>query len=398
MRGVIKFLLSVIIVIAVAWLGLWWYAQGRLQSGFEGWAEQQAVNGINITYSGIERGTSPTRALVTIHNLVMTLPPAANGDSGSITLPSLALRIDAASPMLFHTDLPNNIMIQIGSNIDVAINTRVIAVDEYLNSDAMFNKAVYPFKGGDLSAANVDVLASQGSLLVLHIDGITGHSDINVDATSSQTAIDSTTSVDGIAISPILTRIASIPFDGKIAHFAASFTISGPVPAGLHDTMAQLRAVSHDRIAQQKILVPLVHKWAAQGGNASATLALGIGPTTAKADGAVKFDANLQPEGSADITANHLDQFFATITNAYPQLGAEVAQIQAQLSPYLSTTPQSGQSLAVQTTYGNGIVTINGQKSGDLPKLDWTSLENPVAPAPNTAPETPPAQAPATGQ
>lgn len=381
MRGVVKFLFSVIIVVAAAWLGLWWYAQGRLQSGFEGWAEQQAVNGINITYSGIERGTSPTQALVTIHNLVMTLPPAANGDSGSITLPSLALRIDAASPTVFHTDLPNKIMIQVGANVDVAINTGAVAVNEYLNPDALFNKSVYPFKGGDLSAANVDVLASQGSLLVLHIDSISGHSDVNVDASSSQTAFDDTTSFDGLALSPILTRIASIPFDGKIAHFATSFTISGPVPAGLQDTIGQLRAAAHDKVAQQKILVPLIHKWAAQGGNGSATLALGVGPTTAKADGAVKFDANLQPEGTADVTADHLDEFFGAITNAYPQLGDEVAQIQAQLSPYLSTTPQGGQTLAVQTTYGNGTVTVNGQKAGDLPKLDWTSLENPVPPA-----------------
>jgi hypothetical protein len=83
------------------------------------------------------------------------------------------------------------------------------------------------------------------------------------------------------------------------------------------------------------------------------------------------------------VTADHLDELFATITNAYPQLSAEVSQIQAQLSPYLSTTTQGGQTLAVHTVYGDGTVTVNGQKAGDLPKLDWTSLENPAPPPPS---------------
>jgi hypothetical protein len=383
MRAIIKFLLSLVVVFALVWLGLWWYAQGRLQAGFEGWAEQQATNGIKISYSGIQRGTSPLHALVTVQNLVLALPPAPNGDTGTVTLPSLGLRIDAATPTVFHTDLPNKILLQIGSNIDAAIDTRTISVNEYLDPNAMFNKAVYPFRGGDLSATDVDILASQGSLLVLHVDNITGHSVINPNASATDTAIASSTSFDGIALSPILTRIASIPFDGKIGHLATSLTLSGPVPDDLQGLVAQIRAVPHDADAQQRIIMPVIHKWAAQGGNGSATLALTIGPTTANADGAIKFDANLQPEGTANLTANHLDQFLATITNAYPQLQADAAQIQAQLTPYLTTTTQDGQTLAIHTTYGNGAVTINGQKAADLPTVNWTTLENPPpTPAP----------------
>jgi hypothetical protein len=387
MRVILKFLLSLIAVLALVWLGLWWYAQGRLQAGFEGWAEQQATNGVKISYSSIQRGTSPLQALVTIQNMVMTLPPAANGDAATITLPSLALRIDAATPAVFHTDLPNKILLQIGANIDAAINTGSIGLSENLDPNAMFNKAVYPFRGGDLSASNVDILASQGSLLVLHIDSITGHSDINPNAGATDTAMASTTSFDGIALSPILTRIASIPFDGKIGHLATSLTLSGPVPDGLQGLIAQIRANAHDPVAQQKIIVPVIHKWAAQGGNGSASLALTVGPTAAHADGTVKFDANLQPQGTANITATHLDEFFTTITNAYPQLQADAAQVQAQLTPYLATTAQDGQTLTVHTSYGNGTVSINGQKAADLPAINWTNLENPQpTPAPTPAP------------
>jgi hypothetical protein len=377
MRAILKFLFSLIIVLAIAWLGLWWYAQGRLQSGFQAWAEQQATNGVKIAYSGIEHGTSPLAALVTIHNLVITLPPAPNGDTGTITLPTLALRINAASPTIFHTDLPNKILLQIGSNIDAAINTGSIAVSETLDPAAMFNKSVYPFRGGDFAAGNIDILASQGSLLVLHIDSLTSHSTINPNATGTETALTGTLSFDGIALSPILTRIASIPFDGKITHLATSITLSGPLPADLQGLAAQIRAVPHDPVAQQKIIMPVIHKWATQGGNGSASLALVIGPTTANADGAVKFDANLQPEGTANLTANHLDDFLATIINAYPQLQAGAAQFEAQLSPYLTTTTADGQTLTIHTTYGAGTVTVNGQKTGDLPQVNWTTLENP---------------------
>jgi hypothetical protein len=49
MRAVIKFLLGLILVLAIAWVGLWWYAEGRLQNGFEAWADTQATAGWKIS-------------------------------------------------------------------------------------------------------------------------------------------------------------------------------------------------------------------------------------------------------------------------------------------------------------------------------------------------------------
>jgi hypothetical protein len=98
----------------------------------------------------------------------------------------------------------------------------------------------------------------------------------------------------------------------------------------------------------------------------------------------VKFDANVQPSGTADLTADHLDEFTGAITNAYPQVQDTISQAEAQLSPYLSTTGTGGQTLGMNVTYGPPGVTINGQKVADMPPVNWDALENPPpAPAPD---------------
>jgi hypothetical protein len=388
MRGVLKFLLSLIVGIAIIWIGLWWYAQSRLQSGFAAWANQQATAGWKVSYDSLKRGTSPAQATVDITNLSLTPPAGPKGETGTISLPTVALRIDALNPLVFHTDLPDKISIAIGPNIDIAVNTGSIALSENLDPSTLFDRSAYPFRGGDFAASNVDILASQGSLLVLHIDNITSHADINLKASATGTAMATTMSIDGIALSPLLTRIASIPFGGKIAHLGLSDNFSGPVPGNLSGLADQLRAVPHDAVAEQKIIVPVVHQWAGQGGHGNVSVNLVVGPTTAEADAAVKFDANLQPNGTANLTADHLDQSTAAITDAYPQFADKVALFEAQLTPYLTTTDQGGQTLGLHVSYGPGAVNINGQKVSDMAPLNWNTLENPppAPPPPATAP------------
>jgi hypothetical protein len=114
-------------------------------------------------------------------------------------------------------------------------------------------------------------------------------------------------------------------------------------------------------------------------------LTLAVGPSTASTDANIKFDANLQPEGAADLTANHLDAFASAITNAYPQAADSIAQAEAQLTPYITTDPTTGQTLTIHATYGTGSVSVNGTKVAPLPPLDWTTLENPP-PAADPAP------------
>jgi hypothetical protein len=385
MRGVIKFVLTLILVVVLAWLGLWWYAQGRLQNGFQGWAEQQATRGVTVAYAGLQRGTSPTEASIAVSNLTITLPQTANGAQPVITLPSLVMQIEATSPTVVHVDFPTKITVDAGGNINFAINAGSISAAEGLDPNALFNKNIYPFRASDISATDVDFLASSGSLLVLHIDSLAGHADINPNAGAGDTALGETLTLNGMSLSPLMTKLASIPFGGKIDQLTTTFNVTGPVPSQIYPLLTQIRATQHDTAAQQKLIVPIIHQWASGGGSGSIGITLAIGPSTASANAAVKFDANLQPAGTANATANHLDQFTAAIVNAYPQLQNNIAAAEAQLTPYITTTDQSGQTLTIHTTYGAGAVTINGTKVTTLPSINWTTLENPPpAPVPAT--------------
>jgi hypothetical protein len=388
MRVILKFLLGLILVLVIAWLGLWWYAQGRLQAGFQNWADTQATSGWKIADTGITRGNSPMQALITVSNLTLTPPPVSpSGETATITLPSFGMHIDALNPLVFHIDLPSDISVAAGPNVDFAIKTASIAITESLDPNALFNKTAYPFRGGDFSASNMDILASDGSLLVLHIDSITGHEDLNLGAGAAETALASTTSFTGLALSPLLTKVAQIPFNGQIQAFSTSVKLSGPVPADLSGLAVQFRTAT-DPAAQYKLLIPVVQKWASQGGTGAIGLGLTIGPSTAKLDANVKFDANVQPSGTANLSADHLDQFTGAITNAYPQVQDTVSQAEAQLTPYLTTTSAGGQTLGMAVTYGPPGITINGKKVADMPPVDWTALENPP-PAPPPAPAAP---------
>jgi hypothetical protein len=383
MRVVMTFLLTLLLVVVVAWLGLWWYLEGRLQSGVEGWAENQAAHGVTIAYSSLQRGTNPTVAQISLTNMTITLPQEPSGAQPVVSMPSLGLRLNMTSPTTLHADLPTKISVNAGGNFDLVMNSGSIGLSENLDPNALFNKAVYPFKGGDFSATDVDFLASSGSLLVLHLDSLTGHADINTNATATEPALAETIMLNGMALSPLMTKIASIPFDGKVSQLGFSLSLSGPVPPQIYTIEDQLRADAKDEVAQQKLIMPIVHQWAAQGGNGNLTLKLAIGPSIARADGAIKFDANIQPEGTANLTADHLDQFTAAITAAYPQVADTIAAAEAQLTPYITTDPQTGQTVTMHATYGAGAVSINGKTVAPLPPLDWTTLENPPpAPAP----------------
>jgi hypothetical protein len=396
MRAVIKFLATLVVVLAIAWVGLWWYAQGRMETGFNAWADGLAAQGWKIGYGSEQRGTSPAAATLSFTNLTITTPPDPQGSSATFTLPTLALRIEALNPLVLHTDIPNKIGLNIGNNIDAAISFSSVQASAVLDQHVIFKGGDYPYRSEAFSASGVDILASQGSLLVLHIDSITGHTAINPDAGADAIAIAFTDSLSGVAVSPLMTRLLSIPFGGKVSQLSTVVNISGPLPAGLPQLGAQIKALNGDRIAQQKLLVPVLHKWAAAGGNANISYGLTVGPTTLAADGAVKFDASAQPSGTANLTANHLDALTAAITNAYPGTTDNIAHAAAQLSPYLSSTPQDGQMLTLHVVYGGGTVSINGQKTGDLPPIDWQKLENPqpppaIAPGDGSGADTPPA-------
>ena len=382
MRFIFRVVGLAVVVLAVAWLGLWWWAENRMQEGFATWvARMQNQNGITVSVGRINRGYSPLAASITVTNLLITVQPDPNRPAVLINLPSFGWEIDAANPQTLRYELPGQININT-PRATVAITFGSIAMAAQIDMGALAKQEIDPFKSSDIAASNINFLASGGSLLLLHVDSYDAHAGINRHAGVTDTALGLTEDFKGIALSPLLTRLGSVPFGGGITELALNMNINGPAPADWDAVRKQIEAIpATDPVDRGKLALPTVQTWASQGGSANAGLKLVVGPSTLNASGNVKFDAKAQPSGTADVTANHLDAFSTAITTAYPQTQNKITELQAQLSPYLSSTPADGQALGVHVVYGAGTVNVNGQKVSDLPPIDWAALENPAPPA-----------------
>jgi hypothetical protein len=387
MRAIIKPLAAVVIIVVAAWLGLWWFAQRELENGFTQWAKGLSSGGdVQVSYDSIEPSGSPLVAMLTVNNLRVVVQPSPAAAPLVVTLPAFAMEIDATAPLLLHFVLPNRINIG-ADHGDFVLTFGSIAQTERLDLSALLRREPAPFSAMDTKARNIDLLASSGSLMVLHADSYQTHNIFNRQAGAGQSAFTSSGAVEGMAVSPLLTRLASIPFDGRIAHLGWDLNLNGPEPADWAALAARYKAVpADDSGGRTRIIAQALHDWAAQGGTGAGTIDLAVGPSTLHAAGDVAFDAQVQPKGHANLIADHLDAFAAAIVAAYPQVQDTVHAMEARLSPYLSSTPQGGQTLTFKAAYGNGAVMVNGQKIGSLPPVNWSQLET-----------APPPQAPGDG-
>ncbi|MDE8345389.1 MAG: DUF2125 domain-containing protein [Acidocella sp.] len=389
MRGVLRSVLGALLLVVVVWLGVWWWAEGQMAAGITAWASQTGNSaGEAISYDRISRGTSPLAATVTLTNLRVALQPDASAQPVQIVLPTVLLRIDAFHPFLLRVEWPSRINVNT-ARADIAITSGQLETTEAIDPHELFTRQPYPFKNTVISGHDIDALASGGSLLILHIDSLAAQASFNRDAKATDVAYQFTSAINGIALSPLLTRLASIPFDGKISELGLSANISGPVPANFTALTDQIKALApNDDAGRNKLMVQAVHDWAAAGGNATSSFSLVLGPSTLNAKAAVAFNAQAQPSGTADITADHLDEVSAAITNAYPQTQNAANEIEAHLSPYLTSSDAGGQTLTMHVIYSKNTVSINGQTVVPLPPLDWNTLENPPPPvaAPASAP------------
>lgn len=378
MRGTVKLLTGIVLALAAAWVGLWWVTENRMQAGVMNWIGQEQANGaVRVTYDRIERGHSPLAATVTLINPSLTITETGLAAIGGVSAPSIGLRIDALSPLVLHTDWPPQMNITTPrGNLVVTFGHTAIAYS--LTPMALFSPEVYPFTGEQFDLQNTAVSAG-GSLPVLQIDDISGHGTVNAAASASQTALALTETANGIALSPLLTKITSMPFGGKITHFGFTTTLSGPMD--WRQMVMQMNSLPAGE-ARRQFLIQALHGWAANGGNGTASISLTLGPSTLQADGNVTFDAKAQPDGTGTLAANHLDGLTAALVAAYPQVQNSVNKSEARLSPYLSTTSTGGQVLTIHAAYGSGAVSLNGAKVADMPPLDWAALENPPAPPP----------------
>jgi len=387
MRGMARLAAGVVLVLAVAWAGLWWYAQERLEAGINGWIAQTTSNGaVQITYDSIVQGHSPFAAEVTLVNPRWSIQPAGASAPLTFSAPSFGLRIDVTDPLVVHVDIARQLLASTPKG-DISITYSSLDIAEQLNPQALFNTSIQPFRGFTSTASDINVLAGNGIVPVLHIGSYAEHGSVNPQAGVKDTAYAMDVTLQDVSSPtlPVLMALAGkgtkVPFDNNIKTIGITIALSGPVPADWQQQVAAYRAAAFGP-DKNKIVVQNLHNWALQGGTATAELRLAVGPSTLNANCTLAFDANAQPNGATDITADHLDAFTATLTSAIPQLQQDISGAEAALSPYLSATAAGGQVLTAHVAYGKAGVLVNGARKADMPPLDWAALETPPAPAP----------------
>jgi hypothetical protein len=377
MRGIFRLLGGIVVALAVAWAGLWWYAQARLQAALKAYAtEMTAPDGsTNMSFDGISAGGFPFSATATLNNPRLTVLLPGTGIPGplALSLTQVTLRIDLLNPLVLHLDMPGKITGHVPQG-DGAVTFSSFNTTAKLDPRALFNPHVFAISAEDAAITNINVLASSGSLQVLHIDSLHLHQTLNPSASAAQTSLAMTEDLNGIALPGWLTQLLRVPFNGQVAHLGLSLALSGPLD---WPTLAQQIKTLPEGTNKTTFLVNALHGWALQGGNGTGSLSLTEGPSTLNASGAVKFDATAQPSGTVDISADHLDTLTAAILTAYPQAQDDINQIEAQLAPFLTVSGTAGQQLGIHASYGASGVTVNDKKLGDMPPLDWNQLASP---------------------
>ncbi|MDE1896104.1 MAG: DUF2125 domain-containing protein [Rhodospirillales bacterium] len=382
MRGFIKGLAGLIVLIILVWLGVWLYAEMRLKQLVAAEINRANASGtVQISYDKLTTSNSPLVASVTLANPSWASRPDASAPAISARAASIGMHINLLSPLLLHVDMPQSITIST-PEASGALTFAVADVTEKLSPSLWTGNTDNPITGGDARFAGINLLASNGSLQVAQIDSLVLHESLDAKAGPSQTAMLLDEKLNHFQLSPILSRLINLPFNGQIAYLGLSMRLSGPLD---WQSIAKQVASLPPGDARIHFMLQSLHQWALAGGSGQGNLTLTLGPSQLKAKGSVAFDNAAQPSGTGNLTANHLDQLTSALTTAYPALQNDVSQFEARLSPYLTTTQADGQVLTVSTAYGKNGVTINGQKTGEMPPLDWNKLLNPP-PAPPAAP------------
>ncbi|HTQ71101.1 MAG TPA: DUF2125 domain-containing protein [Acidocella sp.] len=382
MRGFIKGLAGLVILVVLLWLGAWLYAEMRLKQLVAAQIDRVNASGTaQITYDKLTGSRSPLVASIQLANPSWTAQPDPSAPAITVSAASIGAHIDLAHPLLLHVDMPLSIAVTT-ARASGALTFAMADVTETLSPSLWLGNTANPITGGDARLSGINLLASNGSLQMAQIDSLVLHQAVDAKAGPGQTALALDEDMNNFRLSPIIARLINLPFGGQIAHLALSATFSGPLD---WESIAQQAAAIPAGPQRHKFMLETLHQWALAGGSGQGKLSLTLGPSQLGADGSVAFDKAAQPSGTADLTANHLDQFTAALTGAYPWMQGWVSQFQARFSPYLSTTDSGGQMLGMHTIYGKNGIMVNGQKTGDMPPLDWNNLINPP-PAPPVAP------------
>jgi len=376
MRGVVRFLIALIVILAIAYLGGWWYVQSRMAVAFRHQEQTLRAAGWTISHGDTTRGSSPLAATYTIADLAIT-PPAQTASPDlprpTITLPYFALKVDLAAPFTLDIGLPLTWRIAMSQGPAFALRFTTIHDDYQLDPNALIHDAPDPLRTGNLGFTGMRLDSADTNFTLISIGAYSATGTTDPTAGTGGTAFTLHQSLKDLALSPIFVTLGHLPFDGKLAALRFDIDLSGPkfpTRAISPQPGAPLPKPGTPEQAWQRI-GPLVHDWAKAGGHGSFAIALDLGPLKAHDHGRFSFDATPQPQGRMTLVGDGVGEFLGDIASAYPQTVGIISLLTTQSAPYMSKTPNGHQRLTVDFGLANGILTANGKKIAHVPPIVW---------------------------
>lgn len=376
MRGFVRFLIVLIVILAIAYVAAWWYAEGRLAVGFQQSEAALRQAGWTVTHGTVTRGNSPAAATLSVADLKLT-PPDRNDPAPTIALPSVKLAVRPGAPLTLDVGLPLSWNIALPSG--PAFTARFTAISDRYGFDlnALLHHAADPISSSAFAASGLRIDSADTNFTLISVKSFSVAGTRNPQAGKTATALSVHENLTGLALSPIFVTLGRLPFSGRIAALSLDLKLSGPalnLPAQGLPVPAPGAIASQGAAAGQAMwqaMGPQLHQWAEAGGHGSFAVGLKIGPLDAHDSGSFSFDATSQPVMNSTLKASGVGAMLGEIATDYPQTVGIISTLTAAAEPYLTKGAGGNQHLAVDFGLGQGVLTANGKKVATVPKLVW---------------------------
>lgn len=367
MRGLVRFLVLLIVVVAIVYLGAWWYIQGRMAMAFRAQEQHWRAAGWTMSHGSTQRGRSPLAATYTVDDLKLT-PPNQGLQTPRVMLPQMVMAIHPTAPFTLDLGLPLEWHVMLQEGPAFTLHFTRIAARERFSSSALLNHDTNPARATHIAFAGMRLDSANTNFTLLSIASFNLDAWNHPNAGKSATAFRNHVTLAGLALSPIFVTIGHLPFAGKLASLNETLTLSGPNPTLPPPTMP--KGLVMDPAQAWQIAGPVIHQWVQAGGHGTFTIGLGLGPLIAHTHGQIGFDAKSQPMASAVLTAAGFGEFLGDVANAYPAMVGMVSALTAQTAPYVTRTAGK-QRLIIHFTLANRTLSANGKPVGTVPAINW---------------------------
>lgn len=385
MRRLVRFLLVLLVILAIGWLGGWWYAEGRLELAIEQGTAALKHAGWTVSHGAITRGSSPLTAHVSVTDLRLT-PPSTNGPTPTITLPMVDLTVHAAAPFTLDVALPTAWQIALDHGPDLTLHFSTIVNRYVLDPHAVLAHEPNPVRAEAFRATDLRVDTANTNFTLISVASLSGWGTRDPQAGKDGTAFSMHEKLTGLALSPIFATLGNLPFGGKLSELRFDLALSGPPLDMPNDLMAPsghvpsklsasgIAGLATDSATAQALwhkAGPPLHRWAQAGGHGTFGLGLKVGPLDARDTGSFGFDDKTQPVVKTHLIADGIGATLGTIANHYPSLVDGISKLTAATAPYMKKGPNARQRLAIDLALAGGVLTANGRKAADVPAVVW---------------------------